>query len=1097
MKLKHVLLTFLCFFSIQLIAQQKTITGLVFDDQGIALPGATVLVKDSNRGVTTDFDGNFSIEASKGEVLVISFIGYKDQSIPVGDVDNYSVNLETGNELDEVIVTSLGIKRESKAIGYSVQSVSTEDLANSGSNNALDAMVGKAAGIQITRSSGSAGGGSRILIRGVTSMIGNNQPLIVIDGVRTNNETLNSGSSTGGTASSNRLMDLNNDDIENISILKGSAATALYGTAGAAGVVVITTKKGSEGEMKVSYSHSTGVDWISTTFDMQNEFAQGRNRSRSDRTPYWRSPGTGESSSFGPNVNNLEYATDSNHPEAPGASDFDSAGNYRWDKNGFLVTKGTGNGQAANSYDNYRGFFREAMQSLNSVSVSGGSEKATYHFSTSYLTNEGIVPNEEYGRKTFSLASSLKASDKLTFTTTFNYIRSDYTRIQQGSNTSGLMLGLYRTPVTFDNANGFSQEDAVDSPSSYIFPNGKQRNYRGGGGYDNPYWIVNNALRDETVNRVYGSFAATYNLNKWFNVALNVGSDFTSDIRKQNFEIGSRTSSTGRVNSTSYTTFQTDAVLNVSGGDALTDKLNINYLVAANAFSFKRTALDASGTNLAFQGFVNLANASNISASENLLENRQMGFVGQVEVEYDDTFYLTLAARQDYDSRLGVPGTEYKSSDYSFVYPAASLAVLISEMLPKSNILSFAKLRASWAQVGGPPPFSYLTSSGYGLTSVGDGWGDANQWPIQGVTGFEIDSILGNKELKSELTEEIEFGVDLRFFNNRIGLDVAYYKRKMTDAILNASLPATTGYNNVWLNSGKMTGSGIEATLNIQVIKSQDFSWNSQFNFTSSKNIVDELAPGLDKLFLAGFSSAGSYLIAGNQYGAVVGGTYLREGSGGANDDGLNVPEGQVVINDDSSSNEYGFQAVDPVQRSIGNPNPDFILGWNNKIKLKSFSLGFLLDWREGGDLLNGVAWALSFFGRSQLTADTRVEASAPISGVLSNGQPNNIPVVRDQYYYQSSVGGFGSVWEQFVQDGGWLRLREVSLGYDLPLSDMGINFIKSGTASLVGRNLWYSTEYNGVDPETSLTGVGNGQGVDYFNMPSTRSVMFKLNLNL
>ena len=1097
MKLKHVLLTFLCFFSIQLIAQQKTITGLVFDDQGIALPGATVLVKDSNRGVTTDFDGNFSIEASKGEVLVISFIGYKDQSIPVGDVDNYSVNLETGNELDEVIVTSLGIKRESKAIGYSVQSVSTEDLANSGSNNALDAMVGKAAGIQITRSSGSAGGGSRILIRGVTSMIGNNQPLIVIDGVRTNNETLNSGSSTGGTASSNRLMDLNNDDIENISILKGSAATALYGTAGAAGVVVITTKKGSEGEMKVSYSHSTGVDWISTTFDMQNEFAQGRNRSRSDRTPYWRSPGTGESSSFGPNVNTLEYATDSNHPEAPGASDFDSAGNYRWDKNGFLVTKGTGNGQAANSYDNYRGFFREAMQSLNSVSVSGGSEKATYHFSTSYLTNEGIVPNEEYGRKTFSLASSLKASDKLTFTTTFNYIRSDYTRIQQGSNTSGLMLGLYRTPVTFDNANGFSQEDAVDSPSSYIFPNGKQRNYRGGGGYDNPYWIVNNALRDETVNRVYGSFAATYNLNKWFNVALNVGSDFTSDIRKQNFEIGSRTSSTGRVNSTSYTTFQTDAVLNVSGGDALTDKLNINYLVAANAFSFKRTALDASGTNLAFQGFVNLANASNISASENLLENRQMGFVGQVEVEYDDTFYLTLAARQDYDSRLGVPGTEYKSSDYSFVYPAASLAVLISEMLPKSNILSFAKLRASWAQVGGPPPFSYLTSSGYGLTSVGDGWGDANQWPIQGVTGFEIDSILGNKELKSELTEEIEFGVDLRFFNNRIGLDVAYYKRKMTDAILNASLPATTGYNNVWLNSGKMTGSGIEATLNIQVIKSQDFNWNSQFNFTSSKNIVDELAPGLDKLFLAGFSSAGSYLIAGNQYGAVVGGTYLREGSGGANDDGLNVPEGQVVINDDSSSNEYGFQAVDPVQRSIGNPNPDFILGWNNKIQLKSFSLGFLLDWREGGDLLNGVAWALSFFGRSQLTADTRVEASAPISGVLSNGQPNNIPVVRDQYYYQSSVGGFGSVWEQFVQDGGWLRLREVSLGYDIPLSDMGINFIKSGTASLVGRNLWYSTEYNGVDPETSLTGVGNGQGVDYFNMPSTRSVMFKLNLNL
>ena len=421
----------------------------------------------------------------------------------------------------------------------------------------------------------------------------------------------------------------------------------------------------------------------------------------------------------------------------------------------------------------------------------------------------------------------------------------------------------------------------------------------------------------------------------------------------------------------------------------------------------------------------------------------------------------------------------------------------MSELLPQSDVLSFAKIRASWAQVGGPPPFSYLTTSGYGITSVGDGWGDSLSFPIQGVTGFEIDSILGNSELKSELTEEIEFGIDLRFLNNRIGLDVAYYERKMTDAILNASLPASTGYNNVWLNSGRMTGRGIEATLNLGIAQSENFTWNSQINFTSSENIVEELAPGLDKLFLAGFSSAGSYLIAGNQYGAVVGGTYLRTGSGGPNDDGLNIPEGDVVINDNPSSNEYGFQAVDPVQRAIGDPNPDFVLGWNNNMKIGPVNVGFLFDWREGGDMLNGVAWALSFFGRSQLTAETRTEAPTPIVGVKSDGSPNDIPVVRDQYYYQSSVGGFGSVWEQFVQDGGWLRLREVSLGYDIPMSKIGIDFIDSGNISVVGRNLWYSTDYNGVDPETSLTGVGNGQGVDYFNMPSTRSVMFKLNLNL
>ena len=1084
--------------SIQIALAQITVTGNVTDDQGVPLPGATVVEVGTNNGTTTDFDGNYSISVSDDASLAVSFVGYQTTTLAVNGQDQLNFSLEQANELDEVVVTSLGIKREAKALGYSIQTVGSDDIVNSGSNSALDALVGKAAGVQITRSAGSAGGGSRILIRGVTSMIGNNQPLIVIDGIITNNETLNSGSSTAGTATSNRLMDLNNDDIESINILKGSAATALYGTAGAPGVIVITTKKGEEGEMRVSYTHSTGVDWLSTTFNLQDEFAQGRNRSRSDRTPYWRSPGTGESSSYGPRYTDLEYSTDPNHPEAPSASDFDGDGNYIWDKNGFLVTKGTGNGTPANNYqDNYRGFFREAIQSLNNLSIQGGTEKATYAFSTSFLTNEGIVPNEEYGRKTFRLAGTLQASDKLKLATTFNFVRSDYTRIQQGSNTSGLLLGLYRTPITFDNANGFSPEDAVDEPSSYIFANGRQRNYRGGGGYDNPYWLINNALRDETVNRVYGSFTADWTHSKWLNASLIIGADFTSDSRKQNFELGSRTRSTGYVSLTQYNSFLTDAILNISGGDAITDKLNLNYLVSANAFDRTRSALNSNGSNFAFQGFVNLANASNIAGSESFLRTTQMGFVGQIEMDWDSTFYLTLAARQDYDSRLGVPGREFNAGDFSFVYPAASLSILLSELLPQSDALSFAKIRASWAQVGGPPPFAYLTTSGYSITSVGDGWGDSLSWPIQGVTGFEIDSILGNSELTSELTEEIEFGIDFRFFNNRIGLDVAYYERKMTDAILNASLPPSTGYNNVWLNSGRMTGRGVEATLNLGIVESENFSWNSQINFTSNENIVEELAPGLDKLFLAGFSSAGSYLIAGNQYGAVVGGTYLRTGSGGPNDDGLNIPEGDVVINDDASSNEYGFQAVDPVQRAIGNPNPDFILGWNNQIKLGPVNVGFLLDWREGGDMLNGVAWALSFFGRSQLTADTRTEAPTPIPGVLPDGSPNNIPVVRDQYYYQSSVGGFGSVWEQFVQDGGWIRLREVSLGYDIPLSSIGIDFIDSANLSVVGRNLWYSTDYNGVDPETSLTGVGNGQGVDYFNMPATRSVLAKLKLNL
>ena len=872
---------------------QNNVTGTVIDDTGLPLPGATVIVEGTNRGVATDFDGNFTIQADSGDFLIVSYVGYADERILLGNQDNYTINLSLNNELEEVVVTSLGIKREVKALGYAVQKVSSDEIANSGSNNAIDALVGKAAGVKITRSSGSAGGGSRILIRGVTSFVGNNQPLIVIDGVRTNNETLNSGASTAGTAQSNRLQDLNNEDIESINILKGSAATALYGTAGAPGVIVITTKKGSRAPMQVSYSSQIGVDVLSSTIALQNEFAQG-SRGR------YRDSSTGNSGSWGPRISELEFSDTRGFDNVPSTVDicssaFDADGRYIYDNNGYLVPRGSGNGRPAITYDNVRPFFRDALSINNSLSINGGGEVATYHFSTSFLTNEGIVPNEEYNRKTFNLSSSIKASDKLNFTTTMNFIRSDYDRIQQGSNTSGLLLGMYRTPISFDNANGFSHAEAVNQPSSYIFPNGRQRNYRGGGGYDNPYWIINNALRDETVNRLFGSFQAVYNLNQWLNLNLNIGTDFTSDIRKQNFEVGSRTSSTGRVDKTEYTTFQTDAVLNLTGGGEVADNFDVNYLIGVNAFSFQRTTLDVIATNLAFQGFTDLSNAANISASEDLLKNTQLGIVAQVETSYDNTYYLTLSARQDYDSRLGVPGTQFNAADYSFLYPAVSASVLLSEIFPKNDALSFAKIRGSWAQVGGPPPFSYLTGTAYEVTSVGDGWGDNITYPINGVTGFELDNTLGNAELKSELTEEIEFGIDLRFLNNRIGIDVAYYERKVSDAVLNASLARSTGYTNVWLNSGKMTGKGIEATLNFNLIDATNFNWNSQVNFTQSENIVDELAPGLERLFLAGFSSAGTYLIAGNQYGAIFGGAYLRTGAGGSNDDGLNIPEGDIV----------------------------------------------------------------------------------------------------------------------------------------------------------------------------------------------------------
>ncbi len=1101
--MRNILLWLLC-MSVGFVSYaQRSVSGTVTDENGEPIPGVNVILKGTTTGSTTDLDGryNLSVPDNSG-TLVFSFIGLVTQESEIGTRSVVDVSMKSDvTELQEVVVTALGVQRDKKALGYAVQEVQSEALVNSGATSAVDALVGKAAGVQITRSSGSAGGGSRILIRGVTSMVGNNQPLIVIDGVRTNNDANNSdqnasATNTNGTATANRFMDLNVEDIESVNVLKGAAATAMYGTAGANGVVLVTTKKGLKGSgLRVNFTSQVAFDNVTNLPNLQRVYAQGRNGT-------YRDPNTGESGSWGPRISNLEYATDPNHPNAPDADAFDSQGNYLYDRNGFLVPQGTGNGRAANNYNNLDDVWRTGVTLGNSLAISGGTDVATFRFSFSDHNQEGILPNEEYLRKTVSVASTLQATDALSFQATVNYSKSDFTRVQQGSNTSGINLGLFRTPPSFDNSNGFGS-DAVDEPSSYIFPNGEQRSYRGGGGYDNPFWVVNNALRDEEVHRVFGSFQVNYRLHEWVNLSMNIGTDATNDIRKQNFEINSRTNPNGQIFLDEYTTRQTDFIASVAGNGQLNSDFALNYTAGINLFMYNDHNAYTQGDVLTIQGFDDISNASNISAIEDDTKYRQLGLFGQVEGSWRNTVFLTLSGRQDYDSRLVVPGQEFNASDVGFFYPSISTSFAFTELVPSNTILSFGKLRASWAQVGGPPPFAYLTSTPYETNALNDGWGPTAPWPIAGVTSFELDNQLGNPALKPELSTTIELGVDLRFFEGLLSLDVTYFTRDTEDAILNASLPRSSGYSSVWQNAGRMSAEGWEVTLGADPIRRGEFRWNTQVNFTRNEAIVDELAPGIERLFLAGFNSAGSYLVTGNPYGAIFGGAYLRAEAGTATDTDLNIPGGAVVINNDPASAEYGYQSVDPTQRAIGNPNPDFIVGWNNSFTFKGFTAGFLLDWREGGDLWNGTAWALSFFGASQLTADTREENPIVLPGVINIGTTdnpqfveNNIPIVRDRDYWTSSLGGFGAVGEQFVQDGGWIRLREVSIGYQLPRNLFGQNVIKGGSITFIGRNLWFETEYDGVDPETSLTGVGNGQGFDYFNNPSTRTFLTRLTLN-
>ena len=1099
-KFKGILTLLLAFFVQISFAQEKTVSGTVSESSG-PLPGVSVLIKGTTQGTETDFDGKYSIKAKTGDVLVFSYLGYKSVERTVGSSNTINVTLEEGGEtLDEIVVTAYGIKKEKRSVGYAVQEVKAETITKSGASNVLDALSGKSSGVQITRSSGSAGGGSRIVIRGATSMVGNNQALIIIDGVRSNNETLQSQASTAGTASSNRLMDLNSEDIENISVLKGAAATAIYGTAGAGGVILITTKKGSKGQkLQVSVSTQVAFDEVSRLTRLQNTYAQGR---VIGGVPVWRGPETGESGSWGPRLSDLEYSTSSANYNALTTSGnfgraFDNQGVYRWDNNGYLVAKGSGNGTPANDYNarNSDEFFQTGTALTNNISISGSTEKMTFRFSASDLRQKGVVPNEEYNRRTFNLSSTLKANDKLSFESAINYTRSDFNRIQQGSNTSGLLLGLYRTPASFDNSNGLGATAAVNNRSAYEFADRSQRNYRGGGGYDNPYWTVNNAPGDEEVHRVFGSFKTNYNYNQWLNFGFNAGVDVTSDNRKQSFEIGSRTNATGRILIDNFLTRQSDINLFVTGDGDLSEDFSINYLVGANLFSFVRDRTNTTGIGLTFPGFMDISNTATILGSEDKTRYRTMGIFLNTQVGYKDMAYLNFSARQDYDSRLRIPGQAFNAGDISFFYPSISGSFIFTEAMPKNDILTFGKVRASWAQVGSPPPFAYLTSTTYEVGVVDGGWGNGVSFPINGVTSFELDNLAGNPSLKPEITTTKEYGLDLRFWGNKLTMDIAYFQNETDGAILNASLPASTGFTSKWVNAGIMSGDGWEITVGAKPISTEDFSWDTTINWSTNETIVKQLAPGIERLFLAGFATAGSYLVEGLPYGAIVGGAYLREEAGTATDTSLSIPGGAVVIDPAT-----GYQDTDNKQRVIGNPNPDFIMGWNNTLRYKDFSLSFLLDWKKGGDVWNGTAWALSFFGRSELTAQTREETPIVLDGVLPNGSggftPNNIPIVRDRSYWTSAVGGFGSVGEQFVDDGGWVRLRELSLSYQLPKSIFKNMLIESGYITFTGRNLWLDTKYNGVDPETSLTGNGNGQGFDYFNNPGTRSYMFKVGLN-
>ncbi len=1096
MKKLLTLISALCFIATVAIAQ-RTVSGKIVSDDGEVLIGANVIVRGTTVGTVTDFEGMFSIEVPDGSnELLISYTGFQAKTISIEGTSYVDISLNAGVGLEEVIVTALGISRDEKAIGYAVQEVSGRTITNANTVSAIDALAGSAAGLQVTSSSGAAGAASRIVLRGQTSFNGNNEALIVVDGVRLNNDENHSERSLAGVSNSNRAIDLNPNDIDKVTILKGAAATALYGIEGARGVILITTKRGKGKGLTVDVSTGLTISQITNVTGLQDQYVQGANG-------VWRGPHTGESGSWGPLASTM----------------FWDGSDYLWDKNGQLTTTG---GTPFVPYDNVDNFFQTGISNTNNLAFSGSNDMTDYRFSFGYTDDNGVAPKNSFTR--YNVGMNMGTSmfnDKLDLGFGINYVKSGGRRLQQGSNISGVMLGLLRTSPSFDNTNGlddpadYTLEDAIadgETANAYQFLNGAQRNYRGGGGYDNPFWVANNSPFFDDVNRFFGNFKASYNFSDWATLGAVLGTDVYADNRIQRFEIGSRALPGGQVIEDNYNYRHLDFFLSLSGNGNLGESFSLGYNVGLNLYDEQLKQNYIQGDGLNFVGFAELGNTAQVASQIVHNDLRSAGVYGTLDFGFKSFLYLTLTGRNDWSSTLIDPLRPFNAGDISFFYPSASLGFVFSELL-NSDVMSFGKLRLSYAEVGGGAPAPYLTSTSWILpvqntgtvNDLNDGWTNGIGFPFRGTSGFVINAVAGSPSLKPSRTKDTEFGVDLRFLNNRIGIDATYYNRVSEDQIIAINIPNTTGFQRAVVNNGELKTVGGEVVLTLAPISNENFSWNIGVNFSKWKTTVESLPDGVPNQYLDGFTGSSIYNIApetdanGNttvyEYGQILGGAFQRVNTdnGTFDPNGPYNPDGALIIDDNPASATYGFPITDPTQRVIGNPNPDWLMGITNSLSFKGLSLSFLFDMREGGDIWNGTKGALTFFGMSELTENRGT--ITVFDGVrASDGGTNDISVELDQAWYKGNGGGFGAVAEHFIEDGSFRRLRYVTLSYDLAKLIKTTAF-SALNISVTGRNLFIDTPYSGFDPELSLVGSSsNGQGLDYFQQPGIKSYSIGLN---
>ena len=1064
-------ITTLFLFSSLVLFGQGGISGVVLDENGGPLPGANVVIENTSTGVSTDFDGNFTINANSGQVLVISYIGYNSEYITVGNQDSVTISLQLDNELEEVVVTALGFAAVRDQQGSTSSVIATDDVIRSAEPTVVNALSGKASGVRITRSNGDPGAGSTIRIRGANTIDGSIQPLIIVDGVPMDNTTSYAGGnnitgSNGGVTQGSRLNDINPNDIESVQVLKGASAGALYGSKAANGVVVITTKKGSRGEAKITFKSSYSFDEISERIEMQDTWGQGRSGVF----------GTNRAESWGDWI-----------PGRSGSMDTYKSGAFFTAENG-TVYKAIDDKNSTQTYvdENFDSVFGTGHALQNDLTISGGGDNSTYFFSLGHLDQDGMIKNATYERTNARLNYEAKLNDKITLSSKMAYTFTKSNRIQQSSNVSGLMLGLLRTPPDFDGRDykgtytSSGGTEYVNRGRSYRKPIGQSSNQS----YTNPLWTVNEQTSLTKVNRITVTPQLTIKPTNWFSIITRGNVDVADDKRTYFFPVGDASS---RANGQ----FQEDVIdirnssLDIIGKANFDLADNIN-LTATAGWSYNDRKYNRISGNIT--GF--LVNSSKQTTALNT-SSEASSFDNYRSFRRSNRGYGVLNLDVANELFLNVSGALESAStiDGSFFYPAADVAWVVTESAIQSDAISFAKLRGSWGQVGVQPSahkFETLAEGGFGYSTYSDPL-DSNLFG----GGFRLDNNLGNPNLEPEIKTEWEIGADLRFLDDRMSLSFTYYDNIIEGILLDVTLSPSSGYATQYGNYGEMTNIGMEIDWGYDIIDEADFGLSTAINWSRNDNEVTDLY-GTETINLSPGASVSSRAIVGYPLGTLY-------GTGSKTN-----PDGSLDLNSN------GFPQITSSPIVLGDPNPDWRAGVSMNMRYKKWRLNAVLEHSHGGEFSPRTLWVLNRFGTTAETAN-RLTLDQPLvnyrgntiaAGTTVRGNIKDFgggPVLLDENWYRTGIGGgFGDnqAYNFSIADATWTKLRDLSLSYiwdDSRIKSLGLSDV---ILTFTGRDLININEVDGIDPEINTKGVSVAQGVEYFTNPQTKGFLFSLTIN-